>query len=112
MEQDTSDSIILAATNEANILDTALFRRFDDILYYTLPDNNAIEELLVNRLAGYWEKTPYIQQLVHAAMGLNHAEITQACNDAIKYAILNDKNTVEDLWVQEAIVARQSKYLR
>ena len=40
IEQDTSDSLIIAATNNPKLLDQALYRRFDDVLYYDLPDEN------------------------------------------------------------------------
>ena len=36
IEQDTSESIIIAATNSGNLLDQALFRRFDDVLRFDL----------------------------------------------------------------------------
>ena len=38
VEQDNSDSLVIAATNHARILDKALFRRFDDVIEYDLPD--------------------------------------------------------------------------
>jgi len=38
MEQDHSHSLILAATNHVRLLDNALFRRFDDVIEYELPD--------------------------------------------------------------------------
>lgn len=34
----SGESIILAATNHQHILDTALWRRFDDVIYFELPD--------------------------------------------------------------------------
>ena len=37
LEQDESDSLIIAATNLEGILDDALFRRFDDFIRYELP---------------------------------------------------------------------------
>ena len=47
IEQDHSHSLVIAATNHPGILDSALFRRFDDILHYDLPgqgtDNEATE---------------------------------------------------------------------
>ncbi len=38
VEETKSNSLILAATNHPQILDNALFRRFDDVLMYELPD--------------------------------------------------------------------------
>jgi len=41
IEQDVSDSMIVAATNNPNLLDKALFRRFDDVLTFSLPETDA-----------------------------------------------------------------------
>ena len=38
LEQSNSDSLILAATNNLDLLDRALFRRFDDVIEYQIPD--------------------------------------------------------------------------
>ena len=46
IEQDQSDSIIVAATNNPKLLDQALFRRFDDVLYYSLPDEEERKHLI------------------------------------------------------------------
>lgn len=37
LENDKSESLIVAATNHPNLLDPALFRRFDDVIEYSLP---------------------------------------------------------------------------
>lgn len=50
IERDRSESLIVAATNNPKILDQALFRRFDDILTYQLPDQEQIQHLVQNRL--------------------------------------------------------------
>ena len=50
IEQDDSHSIVMAATNHPGILDRALFRRFDDILHFEMPDIPQIAELLKTRL--------------------------------------------------------------
>ena len=38
IEQDRSHSMVMAATNHPGILDRALFRRFDDILHFEMPE--------------------------------------------------------------------------
>ena len=93
IEQDSSESIIFGATNNIKILDSALFRRFDDIINYTLPTKNDIEELIKLKLNKYLGNFS-LDTTVSAASGLSHAEITNACYDALKEIILTDKNIV------------------
>lgn len=99
IEQDKSESIILAATNNPKLLDNALFRRFDDILYYSNPDRNSRKQLINNVLNGFSPAKCDWDKLLEYSDNLSHAEITAACLDAIKQAILNDspKVTFQDL---------------
>ena len=46
LEKDDSQSLIVAATNHPELLDRALFRRFDDVIEYKLPDSKLAEEIL------------------------------------------------------------------
>jgi len=93
IEQDESESFIISATNSASHLDKALFRRFDDIIQYNKPDEEQIEKLIKNRL-GFFQGKFSAKNITKHAINLSHAEITQACNDAIKEAILADKKLV------------------
>ena len=96
IEQDTSDSIIVAATNHGASLDFALFRRFDDVIRYTAPDEAQIDALLRNRLALMAPNDLNWSKLIPYAVGLSHSEITRACEDAIKDAILDDQENVTE----------------
>lgn len=91
LEQDESLSLIVAATNTSRILDTALFRRFDDVLHFEKPDEDSIISLLRNRLGRYWKSEFDSRAILDRAIGLSHAEIVQSCDDAIKDTIINDK---------------------
>jgi len=94
IEQDTSDSLIVAATNNPKLLDQALFRRFDDVLYYENPDNEA-RKLLIENILGTFKSTRFgWKKVIEKSEDLSHAEIDHACRDAIKIAILSDKKTV------------------
>lgn len=53
IEQDDSDSIIIAATNNQKMLDQALFRRFDDVLHYSLPTKKEIRKLFEIQIAPF-----------------------------------------------------------
>lgn len=93
IEQDTSESFIIAATNSADLLDQALFRRFDDLLSYKLPEKAQIIRLIENRLGNFGGEF-IVESIVDQVEGLSHAEITLASDDAIKEAILSDQEKV------------------
>jgi SpoVK/Ycf46/Vps4 family AAA+-type ATPase len=92
LERDVSDSLIIAATNNPKILDQALFRRFDDVLHYQAPTGEEIIHLVRNRLATFMAiSASSTKTIAKTASGLSHAEITQACDDAIKDVILDGR---------------------
>ena len=88
IETDSSESLIIAATNNRKILDKALFRRFDDVIHYDLPNDDQIFRLFEHKLEGYVEKTVCDSAVINASRGLSHAEISLVCDDAIKDSIL------------------------
>ncbi|QUC03080.1 AAA family ATPase [Atopobium sp. oral taxon 416] len=53
IEADTSESIIIAATNNRKMLDQALFRRFDDVMHYELPTTREVKRIVANRTGAY-----------------------------------------------------------
>ncbi|MBF0549051.1 MAG: ATP-binding protein [Deltaproteobacteria bacterium] len=94
IEQDESNSLLLAATNHPEILDSALFRRFDDVIEYRLPDRDLLAQAIQANLAAFKKIDVYWPQLADVAVGLSYADITRACNDALKDAIINDRDHV------------------
>lgn len=91
IEQDNSDSIIIAATNNQKLLDKALFRRFDDVLHYDLPLDEEIKQLFEYKLVAFEHDFIITPELIDKATGLSHAEIVRVCDDAIKTAILSNQ---------------------
>jgi SpoVK/Ycf46/Vps4 family AAA+-type ATPase len=96
IEQDQSNSIILAATNHPEILDYALFRRFDDVVEYGLPNLSQIVAVLKNRLTGFSQPIRHWEAVASKGEGLSYAEITRAAEDTIKDAIIHDRAVVSE----------------
>lgn len=94
IEQDSSDSMIVAATNSPKLLDRALFRRFDDVMYYEQPSDEERKRLIKNVLGPYLASRFTWKQVIAESCDLSHAEIDQACRDAIKNAILSERAKV------------------
>ena len=108
LEQDTSDSIIVAATNHPQMLDDALFRRFDDVIEYKLPGRELIARALGSRLGSFLPPDLRTDELAQEAEGLSYAEITRACDEALKEAILSDHSLVDAEALKRACSERRA----
>lgn len=108
IEQDTSDSLILAATNHPEILDHALFRRFDDVVEFELPPRELIKQTISNKLLCFKKTDVDWMKLAESAEGLSYADITKACEDAIKDAIIHDREGVSTEDLLKPLQERQS----
>ncbi|MNR45428.1 proteasome-activating nucleotidase [compost metagenome] len=95
IEQDQSNSLIIAATNHPEILDYALFRRFDDVIEYGLPNQEQIQAVLKTRLVNFSKSIKSWDKLTTVASGLSYAELVRAADDAIKDAIIHDRVDVD-----------------
>lgn len=110
IDQDSSGSIIVAATNHPELLDRALMRRFDDCIEFGLPTSELTLKLLQIRLEGFQSTEYDWQSFVAQAEGLSHAEITRACDDAIKEALLRNEKHVSSALVTSALEDRKRSH--
>ena len=108
IEMDQSDSMIVAATNNLKLLDQALFRRFDDVIHYQLPTEQEKIELLKCRFNGKLSKAD-VELIVSHLDTLSHAEINQACLDAIKESIIKNI-AIDSALIIKTVGERKSAY--
>ena len=94
LEQDRSDSIVIAATNLVAAMDEALFRRFDDVILYDPPTGKMTHDLVCNRLVMFEIRHLVWNRVLEAAAGHSHAEVVRACEDAAKQAVLAERKTI------------------
>lgn len=94
LENDDTESLIIAATNHPELLDPALFRRFDDVIHYDLPDSSIAEGILKARLSLMKTKTMKWNSIVQATDGMSQADIARVADEAAKRAILDGRPTV------------------
>lgn len=109
LEQDQSESLLVAGTNHPQLLDRAMFRRFDEVIEYPLPSPEIVREIVRNRLAVVKLSRITWDQVATAAEGLSHAEITLAAERAAKDAILNGSEAVTTHALVVALRERQSE---
>lgn len=107
LEQDESSSLIIAATNHPEALDRALFRRFDDVVEYTVPPMELARMALQNRLAPFEADGMDWDEAAEAAEGLSYADVTRACDSAAKDAVLKDTLRITTRALVQALKERR-----
>jgi SpoVK/Ycf46/Vps4 family AAA+-type ATPase len=85
---------LIAATNLDQSLDLAVWRRFDEVVWFEKPDVRMIERYLVTKFKNVrldFDPTAQTDKLY----GLSFAEIERICIQAIKASIMAKRKTVE-----------------
>ncbi|REL24692.1 ATP-binding protein [Rhodohalobacter sp. SW132] len=96
IENDTSESIIIAATNFREVLDRALFRRFDDIVNFKMPEKKQILETTKRHLKNVsLDKGFNFDEVANQSIGLSYADIVRSCNDAIKSMLMDNSKSLD-----------------
>lgn len=108
IEHDESNSLIVAATNHPELLDHAVYRRFDDLIEYEMPSAAQVTETLETRLQPFIAEEFDWKTLGAAAEGLSYAEITRAAQEAMKEAIIHGRSGVTQAEVSSALAERMS----
>lgn len=107
LEQASPESIVVAATNHRIILDRALFRRFDMVIVYEMPDIEQAVAVLKARLGPMARKMKWTRVGL-ATPGLSHAELVKAAEDAAKRSIMRGSAQVTAAEVTGALEARRT----
>jgi len=107
LEQDESESLVIGATNHVGLLDQALFRRFDTVVEYEIPSPPIATQVMQGRLALLDTSRVDWKQMASAAEGLSHADLTRACEQAAKDALLNDTTAVYTDGLTSALAERR-----
>lgn len=106
----SSDSLLLAATNHEQLLDPAVWRRFDYKLKIELPDEDAVikmVDLFTNKSEVLSPKET--KEIASAFRGLSGADIEEIVKKAFRNAIIHERNfsklnIYEELFVFKNIV--------
>jgi SpoVK/Ycf46/Vps4 family AAA+-type ATPase len=109
MDDYRGKSLLIAATNHQHLLDTAIWRRFDEILFFDMPDAHRREKLFKKYLRVLKKsKDLEISKLAVMTEGFSPADIAQICEEALRRIILEDRKEIlyKDL---EWAIAQQNR---
>lgn len=103
LEDDDSPSVIIAATNHPQLLDVAIFRRFDALLQFEKPTSAQAIGLIKDLLASFETSTVDWDRLPDLLPDLSQADLTSAARSAAKDAILHSDGVVSTKSLRKAL---------
>ncbi|MDL5053322.1 ATP-binding protein [Oscillatoria laete-virens NRMC-F 0139] len=97
-------TLTIAATNHQQILDSAIWRRFEDVVYFNLPNEQSILELLKRSFRQFTVSTDVsLPNTAKALKGFSFADIERATLDSIKTSILSNQSKVTRQTINESV---------
>jgi SpoVK/Ycf46/Vps4 family AAA+-type ATPase len=104
-----ASSLVIAATNHEHLLDPALWRRFDEILFFPKPSVHEIRSLLKMKLKCFPHHPIDIKEQAQCLKGMSHADVERICLDAIKRSILTNKLELDVQTFEEAVKQQKAR---
>jgi ATP-dependent 26S proteasome regulatory subunit len=109
MDNFNGTSLLFAATNHQYLLDPAIWRRFDDILFYDIPDDDTRIKLFERFLKPIKREDKInLGSFSKQAENLSPSDIKMIAVEAMKISIIESRNNVTEADLQKAL----SKFLK
>ena len=104
------ESILIATTNYESLLDHAVWRRFDEVVRFEMPDLEQIQHLLALKLSGTRRNFDVDSKEINELFeGLSHADIERVLRRAVKDMILAGREFLEVAHLKDAL-AREYRH--
>ncbi len=111
LEGYSGDGLVIAATNLDSALDSALFRRFDEVLKVPLPGIPEICRLLETTLSSI-ETDSAIgwREIARAMDGMSGSDVVHVAQSAAKHCVLEGRRRVIDGDIRHALAEVQERH--
>lgn len=90
----TNRSLIIFASNHQYLFDDALWRRFDDVISFPLPDSVQIRAFITQMLNGV-TVCGSLDGTTKAATGFSFAEVEKVVLDVVKLMVIHERKEVQ-----------------
>ena len=111
IEQIEPKGFVIAATNLDAHLDPAVWRRFDEIVWFEQPDDAMVRKYLKHAFRNArltFRPTRYLEQL----RGYSYADLERVCVQALKLSVLGGNTVVSDTDFRHAVRDAERRRMR
>jgi len=111
LEDYKGDGLVIAATNLDSALDSALFRRFDEVLKVPLPGIDEICRMLQATLSPMvTDKAISWREIARAMDGMSGSEVVHIAQNAAKHSVLEGRRSVGEADIRHALGEIQERH--
>jgi SpoVK/Ycf46/Vps4 family AAA+-type ATPase len=103
MEGYVGPSLVVAATNHPGTLDSAVWRRFDEVFEVPMPSVPQLQRVMSRILLGHSDSTVDLRQTAEGLKGLPHAAAEKVAFDARRRALLDGRDLATSVDVKDAV---------
>lgn len=103
LDGDASVGPVIAATNHERSLDDAIWRRFDDVIYFPTPDRAQLKEYLSRRLRVVERRDVSIDEAAKRCDGLCLSDVARITTDALKTMVLEGEHALSAAMFEAAV---------
>lgn len=102
------NSLLIAATNHQGLLDPALWRRFDEVVFFDKPTKKQIVELLRRNLHQIGiSPNIVLDERAHELMNVSFSDVERIAREAIKETILQNRSQISSDVLDKVILRHQ-----
>lgn len=105
-------SLIIAATNHETMLDSAIWRRFEEIVVFSFPNITQIKKLLEIKLRGVRREFEIKPEVVNLFKSISHSDIERILRRAIKDMVLTGKEFLQLVHLKNALKREKGRKQR
>ncbi|MGB3509420.1 MAG: AAA family ATPase [Microcoleaceae cyanobacterium] len=103
IDRSNEQSIFIAATNHQSLLDPAIWRRFDEVLFFNKPNSELRYLLLKKNLSSIQYQDIDLEKFAANLKGCTGADIERICANAIKSVILRSERHLTEKDMEIAV---------
>lgn len=96
-------SLVIAATNFEQSIDHAIWRRFDEVVHFPLPNTLDCRHFINMQLTSFSIQAKSLETLVESTKGASYADLERLCADMKKSCILRGDKKIRKQLVEEAL---------
>ncbi|MGJ3246770.1 MAG: AAA family ATPase [Elainellaceae cyanobacterium] len=105
-------SLILAATNHEKILDSAIWRRFDETIEFPLPNSSQLINILKLKLRGVRRQFELDdKEILNSFIGLSGADVERVVRRAVKRMILRNQEFLTTKDIKKSLEREKQRLL-